>query len=156
MTAPHEPTVTLLKEGDSAPAFDLPAHPGGKVALADFLGKKNVILAFYPKDDTPGCTREMCGFSSDLEGFSSASTAVLGISCDDVSSHSAFAEKYGLSVVLLADIGGVVGRAYGAVRGGKRNAERILFVIDKQGIIRHIHQGMPDNAALLSVVKSLS
>jgi peroxiredoxin Q/BCP len=154
MTMPQE-TVILLREGDVAPAFDLPAHPEGRVTLADFRGKKNVVLAFYPKDDTPGCTREMCGFSADLGKFASANTAVLGISCDDAKSHAAFAEKHALTVGLLADVGGAVGRAYGAVRDGGRNAERILFVIDKEGVVRHIHKGMPDNAALLSSVQRL-
>jgi peroxiredoxin Q/BCP len=154
MTTQHADNITM-HEGDSAPLFDLPSHPGGRVALADFRGKKNVLLAFYPKDDTPGCTFEMCSFSHDLSNFASADTAVLGISCDDLNSHAAFAAKYALSVVLLADEDGNVGKAYGAVRSGWKKADRILFVIDKQGIIRHIHHGMPDNAALLSVVQGL-
>ena len=78
------------------------------------------------------------------------------ISCDDAKSHSAFAIKYDLKTVLLADKDGAVGRAYGTVSGGRRMAERILFVIDKQGVVRHVHQGMPDNAALLSIVLGLA
>src|SRR4051794_16013822 len=77
MTVPQE-TPVVLREGEAAPAFDLAAHPEGRVSLADFRGKKNVVLAFYPRDDTPGCTREMCGFSDDLDKFASANTAVLG------------------------------------------------------------------------------
>jgi peroxiredoxin Q/BCP len=140
--------------GDSAPAFDLATHPAGRAKLADFAGKKNVILAFYPRDDTPGCTKEMCAFSSDLSRFSDADTVVYGISCDDVTSHAAFASKFNLAQPLLADTDGSVGRAYGVV-GDNRMAQRVLFVIDKQGIVRHVHAGMPDNAALLSVVQGL-
>ena len=119
-------TSTVLHEGDPAPAFDLPAHPQGRVTLAEFRGKKNVLLAFYPEDDTPDCTREMCGFSTDIGPFASANTAVLGISCDNVTRHAAFAAKYGLSVVLLADEDCAVGRAYGAVRGGGRGGPHPL------------------------------
>jgi peroxiredoxin Q/BCP len=154
MTTPHE-EVFVLREGDAAPAFDLPAHPGGRVALADYRGKKNVILAFYPKDDTPGCTREMCNFSTDSRRFTEADTVVLGISRDNVTSHGAFAAKYGLDVVLLADTDGAVGTAYGAVYGGRAMPDRILFVIDKEGIIRHVYRGMPENGVLLSVLRKL-
>jgi peroxiredoxin Q/BCP len=144
-----------LKAGQPAPAFDLESHPQGRVSLADFHGKQNVLLAFYPKDDTPGCTREMCDFSTDLSRFAAFNTVVLGISCDNVASHAAFAAKHGLSQVLLADPDGAVARAYGAVRGDRNMANRVLFLIDKQGIIRHVHEGMPDNNALLKVIVEL-
>ena len=154
MTTPHE-AVAVLKVGDKAPEFSLPAHPSGTVSLSDFAGKKNVILAFYPKDDTPGCTKEMCAFSDDLEKFNSADTQVLGISCDDASSHEAFAAKYKLGLPLLADNHATTAKAYGTARSDKPMAERMLFVIDKQGTIRHIHQGMPSNEELLAVVRGL-
>lgn len=145
-----------LKVGDSAPSFDLPTYPTGRAVLADFAGKKNVILAFYPKDDTPGCTREMCAFSTDNTKFADSETVVFGISCDDTESHAAFAKKYNLVQTLLADADGSVGRAYGTVTGSGGFADRVLFVIDKKGIIRHIHKGMPDNAALLEMVRGLN
>src|SRR5271156_1131431 len=107
-------TVTnLRKEGDVAPKFKLPAYPAGTVSLDDYLGKKNVILAFYPKDDTPGCTKEMCAFSEDLSKFETANTVVLGISCDKVDSHETFSGKFALKQVLLADEHGEIGKAYG-------------------------------------------
>jgi len=148
-------STTMPKEGEAAPPFDLPAHPRGRVALADFRDKHNVILAFYPKDDTPGCTREMCGFSADRDKFAEAGAVVLGISCDDIASHRVFAAKYTLSITLLADADRVAGAAYGTVQGDRDSARRVLFVIDRAGIIRHVHQGMPDNAALLELLRGL-
>ena len=154
MTTPRE-TVVSLKVGDQAPKFSLTAHPQGEISLDDYIGKKNVILAFYPKDDTPGCTKEMCTFSDDLEKFNSEGTQVLGISCDDALSHEKFAGKYQLKLPLLADADGSTGRAYGAIAGDRKMAERMLFVIDKAGTIKHIHHGMPSNEELLSIVKNL-
>jgi thioredoxin-dependent peroxiredoxin len=155
MTSAHETVATALKEGTAAPKFKLAAFPSGEVSLDQFVGKKNVILAFYPKDDTPGCTKEMCAFSDDLRHFEEANTVVLGISCDQTDSHEKFAAKYNLKQTLLADPDGKVGKQYGTVIEGKTTANRKLFIIDKQGIIRHIHEGMPTNEALLAVVKNL-
>lgn len=154
MTTPQS-TSAVMHVGDQAPKFSLPAHPGGTISLDDFIGKKNVILAFYPKDDTPGCTKEMCNFSSDLDKFNSANTVVLGISCDDVMSHVEFSSKFSLKQPLLADEHGQVGKLYGTVRDGKNTAARVLYVIDKQGVIRHIEEGIPDNKKLLDVVNEL-
>jgi peroxiredoxin Q/BCP len=159
MTSPQA-TTELLKEGEQAPAFDLPAFVGsesaGNIKLADFHGKKNVILAFYPKDDTPGCTKEMCAFSEDLAKFEEAHTQPLGISCDNVDSHGKFAAKYSLKQPLLADVGGVTGKAYGTVVEGKATANRVTFVIDKTGVVRKVIEGMPTNADLLELVKTLA
>ena len=141
--------------GEAAPDFDLAAHPTGRVKLADFHGKSNVILAFYPKDDTPGCTREMCAFSADLDQFAGLGTAVFGVSFDDTNSHADFAEKHNLEIPLLTDTAGKVASAYGATRPGADYADRVLFVIDKQGIVRHIHHGMPTNLTLLQALEGL-
>jgi thioredoxin-dependent peroxiredoxin len=142
--------------GEAAPDFDLPAHPSGRVRLADFRGKSNVILAFYPKDDTPGCTREMCAFSADLGQFADHGTVVLGVSVDDTASHASFAAKHNLSIPLLADAGGKVAAAYGAAHLGADYADRVLFLIDKQGIVRHVHHGMPTNLTLLQALQGLN
>lgn len=155
MSPMQQPMLTEVKVGDSAPKFKLPAFPSGTISLDDFIGKKNVILAFYPKDDTPGCTKEMCAFSDDLSDFSEAGTQVLGISCDPVNSHEKFAGKHGLKQPLLADTDGKVGKLYGTVTPEKATANRVLFVIDKKGIVRHIYQGIPENKTLLSFVKTL-
>ncbi len=155
MTSPRETATAMPREGDAAPKFRLPAFPSGEVSLDDFLGKKNVILAFYPKDDTPGCTKEMCSFSADLSKFESADTAVLGISSDSVGSHEKFAAKYNLKQILLADHNGDVGRMYGTITEGKTNSSRVLFVIDKKGVIHYIIQGMPENEQLLEMLKKI-
>jgi len=154
--SPMQDTLTSVpKEGDAAPKFKLPACPSGVISLDDFLGSKNVILAFYPKDDTPGCTKEMCAFSKDLAQFAETNTQVIGISCDSVQSHEKFAGKFSLKQPLLADVDGRVGKSYGTVTPGKTTASRKLFVIDKKGIIRHICEGMPDNEMLIALVKTL-
>ncbi len=154
MTTPYE-EVTILKQGDSAPAFKLSAHPQGTVSLSDFHGSKNVILAFYPKDDTPGCTKEMCGFSDNLGQFADLNTVVLGISCDSTESHTKFASKYGINITLLSDSTKEVGRSFGAVRGDRNMSDRILFVIDKNGVIQHVIEGMPNLEELAEKVKAL-
>lgn len=154
MTTPYE-AVVILNPGDRAPAFSLKAHPSATVSLEDFRGKQNVILAFYPKDNTPGCTKEMCTFSDRKAEFAKYDTIVLGISTDTEESHAEFASQYGLETTLLADPSRETGIAYGAVRGDRVMAERMLFVIDKAGVIRHIHSGMPDFDDLLEMIKAL-
>jgi peroxiredoxin Q/BCP len=154
MTSPSN-TTTALKEGDKAPEFTLPAFPQGNVTLSEFHGKKNVILAFYPKDDTPGCTKEMCAFSEDLSKFEDANTVIFGVSCDHVDSHEKFAGKYSLKQTLLADKGGEVGSKFGTMQEGKSNSARMLFVIDKQGTVKKIINGMPSNEELLTLLKEL-
>lgn len=154
MTTPYEEAV-ILNIGEEAPQFSLPAYPEGTVSLDDFHGKQNVILAFYPKDQTPGCTKEMCTFSDRREDFAKTNTVILGISTDNTDSHAKFAIEHGLQNKLLADTTRQTGLAYGAIRGDRVIAERILFVIDKAGKIRHIHSGMPDFDDLLAMCKAL-
>jgi thioredoxin-dependent peroxiredoxin len=154
MTTPYQSRVHL-KPGDRAPRFAVPSHPSGTEALVNYLGKQNVVLAFYPFDDTPGCTLELCHFSDDLSKFHEAGAEVLGISCNSVQSHQDFAAKFGLGVSLLADEDREVGLSYGAVRGGGSMPDRILFVIDKEGFIKHVQKGMPDNQKLLEVLRAL-
>jgi peroxiredoxin Q/BCP len=158
MTSPQA-TTALIKEGEQAPAFDLPAYlgdkPAGNIKLSDYHGKKHVILAFYPKDDTPGCTKEMCAFSEDLSKFEDLKAQPLGISCDSVDSHGKFVAKFNLKQPLLADVGGVVGKAYGTVVEGKQTANRVTFVIDKNGKVQKVIEGMPSNAELLELIKAL-
>jgi peroxiredoxin Q/BCP len=127
-----------LKVGDRAPDFRLPAQRGGEVALSDFLGKRNVVLFFYPKDETPGCTVEACTFRDAYEDFRDAGAEVIGISSDTVESHAAFAEHHHLPMQLLADAGGQVRAAYGVKPSLGLFDGRETFIIDKQGIIRHV------------------
>jgi peroxiredoxin Q/BCP len=127
-----------LQVGQRAPDFRLPALRGGEVGLADFLGKKNVVLFFYPKDETLGCTAEACSFRDAYEDFVGAGAEVIGISSDSIESHQAFADHHHLPMQLLADAGGKVRAAYGVRPSLGFIDGRETFVIDKQGIVRHV------------------
>lgn len=148
-------TQTEIKVDQDAPDFKLQAYPNGEYSLSQFKGKKNVILAFYPKDDTPGCTAENCAFRDDSALFESAQTQVFGVSCDDVKSHEGFSKKFNFKHPLLADVGGNVARKYGVYQEAKGYPSRKLFLIDKSGKIRKIIDGMPTNSELLDFIKNL-
>jgi len=126
--------VPELKVGDAAPPFTLESTTGGTVTLAEL--KSTVVLYFYPKDDTPGCTKEACAFQEIDTEIKKAGAVVLGVSMDKIESHLRFARKYGLSFPLLSDLDGAVSRAYGVYklknRYGKTfwGIERTTFLID--------------------------
>ncbi|MBI4456144.1 MAG: thioredoxin-dependent thiol peroxidase [Acidobacteria bacterium] len=130
----------MLKEGDKAPDFSLQDDTGREVSLKDLRGKK-VVLYFYPKDDTPGCTREACGFRDRLADFARANAVIYGVSKDSLDSHQAFKNKYSLPFALLSDPELKVTKAYGA--WGEKNLYgkkthgiiRSTFVIDEKGKI---------------------
>ncbi len=126
-----------LLEGAVAPDFTLSSNDGRAVSLADYKGKKNVILYFYPKDDTPGCTKEACTFRDDILAFQNADTEILGVSTDTVKSHQRFVDKFQLNFPLLADEKKEVTKRYGAL-GLTGSAKRMTFLIDKNGIIKKI------------------
>ena len=125
--------------GSRAPAFELPAYPAGKVKLSQFKGNQNVILYFYPRDNTPGCTTEACGFRDSSGEFNKADTVVLGVSTDSVDSHRKFAEKFDLPFSLLSDADHEVAEKYGVwvekSNYGKKymGLQRATFLIDKSG-----------------------
>jgi thioredoxin-dependent peroxiredoxin len=133
----------MLKEGSKAPSFTLESDEGKKISLKDFLGKK-VVLYFYPKDDTPGCTKEACSFTENLSSVTKAGAVVLGVSADSVASHKKFKEKYGLTFPLLSDPDREVIEKYEVWKEknmyGKKSMgiERTTFVIDPEGKIAHI------------------
>ena len=129
-----------LHVGDRAPDFRLPALRGGEVALSDFLGKKNVVLFFYPKDETLGCTVEACTFRDSYEDFRNSGAEVIGISSDSIESHKAFAEHHHLPMQLLADKGGHVRAQYGIKPSLGLFDGRETFIIDKQGVVRHVYR----------------
>jgi peroxiredoxin Q/BCP len=122
---------TKLNVGDPAPEFDLVSDAGTHVKLSDQRGKR-VVLFFYPKDDTPGCTRQACGLRDNYASFQSNNTVVVGVSPDDQSSHQAFKDKFSLPFPLLVDEGHTVADAYGVWGEQQRNV-RSHFVIDEQG-----------------------
>jgi peroxiredoxin Q/BCP len=108
------------------------------VSLRDFLGKKPVILYFYPKDDTPGCTKEACAFRERHEDFRELNAEVIGISSDPVESHRSFAAKHELPFTLLSDEGGKVRKLYGASSTFGLVPGRVTYVLDEEGVVRHI------------------
>jgi len=130
-------TSTGLSAGETAPDFALTDQRGQTVRLSDFRGKKNVVVYFYPKDDTPGCTKESCSFRDQYTAFTDAGAEVLGISSDNEKSHKAFAEKYNLPFPLLSDTGGSVRKAYKVPKSLGLLPGRVTFVVDKQGVVRH-------------------
>jgi peroxiredoxin Q/BCP len=127
-----------VKVDDEAPDFALPDRSGKTVRLSDYRGKKAVVLYFYPKDDTPGCTKEACSFRDQYQDFQDAGAEVIGVSSDSESSHAKFGEKYRLPFVLVSDKGGAVRKRYGVPATLGLLPGRVTYVIDKSGIVRHV------------------
>lgn len=126
-----------IQVGDRAPDFSLPTQTGETITLSQFAGKQPVVLYFYPKDDTPGCTIEACAFRDSYEAFQGAGAAVIGVSSDSVDSHKTFAEKYSLPFALVSDRDGALRKAYGVPNTLFVVPGRVTYVIDKAGIVRH-------------------
>lgn len=149
-----------LKEGDKAPSFTAAASGGGRVSLSDYAGK-NVILYFYPKDDTPGCTREACAFRDDFAAFKQKGAVVLGVSTDSIKAHDKFAEKYGLPFALLADEDKKIVAAYGAwgeksFMGRKyMGTNRVTFLIGPDGRIQRVWPQVKPEAHAAEVLAAL-
>ncbi len=154
----------MLNPGDRAPNFSTPNADMQMVQLDQFLGRHHLVLYFYPKDDTPGCTLEALEFTDLMPAFEAADARVLGVSMDPCVSHGAFRDKYGLTVNLLADIEGELCAAFGVlvektVRGErKKGIRRTTFVIDKEGIVRHVFADVKPKGhaqAVLDCVRAL-
>ena len=149
-----------LKEGDLAPDFKTKSTEGKELSLKDFRGK-NVILYFYPKDDTPGCTREACDFRDNSRRFSAKETVVLGVSHDSLESHDKFRTKYNLPFTLLSDPEKKVSAAYGVYKEkslyGKlfMGIERTTFVIGKEGKIKKIFPKVKVDGHIEELLQSL-
>lgn len=131
-----------VQVGDRAPAFTLCAQDGATVNLEDLLGKGWVVLYFYPKDDTPGCTTEACSFRDSYEVFKEAGAEVIGISSDSADAHQRFAARYHLPFLLLSDEKGAVRKLYGVPTTMGILPGRVTYVIDKESIVRHIFNDM--------------
>jgi len=138
----------MLHVNQVAPEFQSPNQDNQMVSLADFAGKQNVILYFYPKDDTPGCTTEANQFTALAGEFAALDTVVIGVSKDGCDSHKAFIAKYGLNVQLLADTSGVLCEQYGVWQDKEKNGVitkgivRSTFLIDKQGRLQDAEYGV--------------
>jgi thioredoxin-dependent peroxiredoxin len=128
----------MVQVGSPAPRFRLAGSDGTLVSLEDFLGKTNLVVYFYPKDFTRGCTAEACGFRDAYEEFKNVGAEVIGISSDGRESHEAFATEHKLPFILLSDPDQAARKAYGLKKSLGLFPRRVSFVIDKQGIIRHI------------------
>jgi thioredoxin-dependent peroxiredoxin len=126
-----------LAVGTPAPGFTTKDTQGNTVTLADFSGK-TVILYFYPKDDTPGCTKEACSFRDNYSAYQGKDIVVLGVSVDDESSHQQFTQKFNLPFPLLADTSRLMTQSYD-VDGGTGYAKRVTYVIDPKGTIAHVY-----------------
>ncbi len=136
------PSDTAVKVGDPAPDFTLPTQSGATVRLSDFHGKRVVVLYFYPKDNTRGCTAEACAFRDSYEVFTDAGAEVIGISADNVDSHEQFASQYRLPFILASDERGAVRKAYGVPTTFGILPGRVTYVIDRDGVVRHIFSSM--------------
>ena len=127
-----------LKVGDKAPDFTLPSQMGDNVTLSEFFGKKAIVLYFYPKDESPGCTREACSFRDSYDVFTDLGAEVLGVSSQSVESHKSFASHHGLPFLLLSDADGKVRQLYGVPATMGVIPGRVTFIIDKKGVVRHV------------------
>jgi peroxiredoxin Q/BCP len=149
-----------VTEGQIAPDFTLPATDGSTVRLLDLRGKK-VVLYFYPKDDTPGCTKEACAFRDNLGVLQSMGVVVLGVSPDSVASHQKFAQKYGLPFPLLADEGAQVATTYGVWKEKKQygrtymGIERTTFLIDENGIVQRVFPKVKVDGHVEEVIEAI-
>jgi peroxiredoxin Q/BCP len=136
--------MSEISQGMAAPDFDLADQRGKRVRLSDYRGEKAVVVYFYPKDDTGGCTAQACRFRDDFEKFSEAGAVVIGISDDSTDSHERFASKYRLPFTLLSDKGGVVRKLYGVKKTLGLIPGRVTFVIDREGVVRHTFSSQSD------------
>jgi peroxiredoxin Q/BCP len=132
------PASDKAQVGQPAPDFTLPSLTGEPVRLASFLGKKDIVLYFYPKDLTPGCTAEACAFRDSYEVFKEAGAEVIGISSDSEEAHQQFAAQHRLPFILLSDSRGAVRKRFGVTPTLGLLPGRVTYIIDKQGIVRHI------------------
>jgi len=150
----------MIKENTKAPQFSLHDQEGNQVSLNDLLNKP-LVLYFYPKDDTPGCTTEACGFRDDYTKYQDFNVEIVGISPDDVQSHQKFTNKYDLPFALLADEGHKVCESYG-VWGKKKSfgreydgVKRTTFLIDTDGIVRRVFEGVKPASHSEQVIEAI-
>jgi peroxiredoxin Q/BCP len=126
-----------IEVGSEIPGFTLPDQNGKEFNIKDFIGKKNLVIYFYPKDDTPGCTKEACYFRDQYEIFNEADAMIIGISSQSVESHKMFEGKYRLNFTLLSDAESKIRKMFGAFSLGII-AGRVTFIVDKKGIVKYI------------------
>jgi peroxiredoxin Q/BCP len=141
-----------LSVGDTAPAFTVKDTNGNTVSLSDYAGK-SVVLYFYPKDDTPGCTKEACSFRDNYQQYLSNGITVFGVSMDNEASHQAFTQKFELPFPLLADVDGTLTKAYDVDGGGY--SKRVTYVIDGMGKISQAYTSVKTDTHAVDILADL-
>ncbi len=142
----------LLKVGVKAPDFEAPDQHGNKVKLSQFKGKP-VVVYFYPKADTPGCTAEACNFRDNNAAFEKKGIKVLGVSVDSVNSHKKFHDKYGLNFTLVSDSDKKISEAYGTFNGS--SDKRVTYLIDRNGTVAHVYEKVSPKEHGAEVMKKI-
>jgi peroxiredoxin Q/BCP len=128
-----------VEKGSKIPSFTLPDQNGKTINIEDYIGKKNLVIYFYPKNDTPGCTAEACSFRDQFEDLRDAGAEIIGISSDSIQSHKQFAEKHRLPFILLSDAGKKVRKAFGVPADFLGLLPgRVTYIVDKKGIVLHV------------------
>jgi peroxiredoxin Q/BCP len=146
----------MLKIGEKAPLFSGKDQDGNEIKLDDYLGKKNIVLFFYPKDDTPVCTAEACSFRDNYDKFRNLDTEIIGVNQASVASHKNFAEKYRLTFPIINDEENKIKKLYKVPNKFFVLAGRVTYVIDKQGLIKHAINNMFDGEVhITETLKSL-
>ncbi|MGA2506411.1 MAG: peroxiredoxin [Chitinispirillaceae bacterium] len=140
----------MLKIGDKAPDFSLVSSNGDTVSLSGFSGKNYVVLIFYPGDETPGCTKQLCAVRDDYAGFEAKNVKVFGVNPADSASHRKFVKRYNFQFPLLIDEGRKTAKRYRC--GGGLFIKRTVYVIDPQGVIVYTKRGMPTDEEILKAV----
>jgi peroxiredoxin Q/BCP len=148
-------TNPLLPLGTQAPDFDLPATGGRQVKLSDYLGK-NLIIVFYPKDQTPGCTQQLCALRDNTALFQGLNTEFLGSNPDSMESHEKFASAQSYQFPILVDANRTMAKAYRALKEDGKGIQRTVYIIDAKGVIRFAKQGLPPDSELVETIKTFS
>ena len=140
----------LLQTGQKAPDFSLVSSTGDTVCLSDFTGKNHLVLIFYPGDETPGCTKQLCAIRDDYTKFEAKNAKVFGVNPADGDSHRKFVKRYGFPFPLLIDEGQKTAKLYGCDNGP--SVKRTVYVIDPQGMIIYVKQGLPPDEEILQAI----
>jgi thioredoxin-dependent peroxiredoxin len=143
----------MLDVGSEAPDFALESHRGGTVRLSDLRGRQRALLVFYPKDDTPGCTAQLCAIRDDYSALEAAGVAPFGINADDAASHREFATGQRYQFDLLVDADGETARAYGADREGALMPQRTVYVVGRDGSVLFAERGAPAPSDILAAIR---
>lgn len=142
-----------LPVGTKAPDFDLPATGGKQVKLSDYRGK-NLIIVFYPKDQTPGCTQQLCALRDDTEMFEQLNTEIIASNPDSVESHERFCEKQAYQFPILVDENRAMAKAYHALKEDGKGIQRTVYILDGEGMVRYAKQGLPPDTELADAIRS--